>query len=66
MARIEAGDIALHLQVGSQRRVPKSAVLAWHRGEQTRRRTAPGQLGTDLDTWQAVGFALEAQAKNVE
>jgi excisionase family DNA binding protein len=49
VARIEAGDIPLHQQVGNQRRVLKSAVLAWHRREQTRRRRALGQLGADLD-----------------
>ena len=47
--RIEAGDIPLHQQVGNQRRVLKSAVLTWHRQEQTRRRKALGQLGADLD-----------------
>lgn len=50
VARIEAGDIPLHQQVGNQRRVLKSAVLAWHRREQARRRKALGQLGTDLDS----------------
>ena len=50
VARIEAGDIPLHQQVGNQRRVLKSTVLAWHRREQTRRRRALGQLGTDLDS----------------
>lgn len=50
VARIEAGDIPLHQQVGNQRRVLKSAVLAWHRREQTRRRRALGQLGADLDS----------------
>jgi len=50
VARIEAGDISLHQQVGNQRRVLKSAVLAWHRKEQTRRRKALGQLGADLDS----------------
>jgi excisionase family DNA binding protein len=49
VARIEAGDIPLHQQVGNQRRILKSAVLAWHRQEQTRRRKALGQLGADLD-----------------
>jgi len=49
VTRIEAGDIPLHQQVGNQRRVLKSAVLAWHRQEQTRRRKALGQLGGDLD-----------------
>jgi excisionase family DNA binding protein len=50
VARIEAGDVPLHQQVGNQRRVLKSAVLAWHRKEQTRRRKALGQLGADLDS----------------
>jgi excisionase family DNA binding protein len=49
VARIEAGDIALHQQVGNQRRVLKSAVEAWHRREQVRRRRALGKLGDDLD-----------------
>ena len=49
VARIEAGDIPLHQQVGKQRRVLRSAVLAWQRQEQTRRRKALGQLGADLD-----------------
>jgi excisionase family DNA binding protein len=50
VARIEAGDIPLHQQVGNQRRVLRSAVLAWHRQEQTRRRKALGQLGAELDS----------------
>lgn len=50
VARIEAGDIPLHQQIGNQRRVLKSAVVAWHRREQTRRRRALGQLGADLDS----------------
>ena len=50
VARIEAGDIPLHQQVGNQRRVLKSAVLAWHRREQARRRRVLGQLGADLDS----------------
>ena len=49
VARIEAGDIPLHQQVGNQRRVLKSTVEAWHRREQTRRRRALGQLGAELD-----------------
>jgi excisionase family DNA binding protein len=49
VARIEAGDIPLHQQVGNQRRVLKSSVEAWHRREQTRRRRALGQLGAELD-----------------
>jgi excisionase family DNA binding protein len=50
VARIEAGDIPLHHQVGNQRRVLESAVLAWHRHVQARRRKALGQLGADLDS----------------
>lgn len=50
VARIEAGDIPLHQQVGNQRRVLRSAVLVWHHHEQTRRRKALGQLGADLDS----------------
>jgi excisionase family DNA binding protein len=49
VARIEAGDIPLHQQVGNQRRVLKSAVEAWHRREQARRRRALGRLGIELD-----------------
>jgi excisionase family DNA binding protein len=49
VARIEAGDIPLHQQVGNQRRVLKSTVEAWHRREQTRRRRSLGQLGAELD-----------------
>ena len=49
VARIEAGDIPVHQQVGSQRRVLRSAVLAWHRTEQTRRRKALAKLGAHLD-----------------
>jgi len=49
VARIDAGDIPLHQQVGNQRRVLQSAVLAWHRREQARRRKALGQLGAELD-----------------
>ena len=48
VARIEAGDIPLHQQVGKQRRFRQSAVMDWHRQEQTRRRKALGQLGADL------------------
>ncbi len=49
VARIKAGDIALHQQVGNQRRVLKSSVEAWHRREQARRRRVIGKLGDDLD-----------------
>lgn len=50
VARIEAGDIPLHQQVGNQRRVRRSAVVAWQRQEQTRRRKALDQVGADLDS----------------
>ncbi len=50
VARIEAGDIPLHQQVGKQRRVLKSAVLAWSRRQQTRRQKALARLGADLDS----------------
>lgn len=50
VARIEAGDIPLHQQVGNQRRVLRSAVLVWHRQEKARRRKALGHLGADLDS----------------
>jgi excisionase family DNA binding protein len=49
VARIEAGDIPLHQQVGNQRRVLQSTVLAWHKREQVRQRKALGQLGLQLD-----------------
>ncbi|HEX6017342.1 MAG TPA: excisionase family DNA-binding protein [Burkholderiaceae bacterium] len=49
VARIEAGDIPLHQQVGNQRRVLKSAVEAWLRREQAQRRRALGKLGAHLD-----------------
>lgn len=50
VARIEAGDIPMHQQVGNQRRVLRSAVLARHRQKQARRRKALGLLGADLDS----------------
>jgi excisionase family DNA binding protein len=49
-ALIAAGEILLHQQAGNQRRVLRSAVLAWYRRERTRRRRALGLLGADLDT----------------
>jgi excisionase family DNA binding protein len=49
VARIEAGDIPLHQLVGNQRRVLKSAVLTWHRREQTHRQRVHKQLGAELD-----------------
>jgi excisionase family DNA binding protein len=50
VTRVEAGEIPLHQQVGNQRRVLRSEVLAWHRREQARRRRTLGQLGADLDS----------------
>jgi excisionase family DNA binding protein len=47
--QIDSGNIPLHQQVGNQRRVLKSAVVAWHRADQARRRRALVQLGADLD-----------------
>lgn len=49
VARIDAGDVALHQQVGNQRRVLRSAVLAWQKKEQARQRRALAQLGASLD-----------------
>lgn len=49
VARIEAGDIPLHQQVGNQRRVLQSDVEAWHRREQTQRRRALRRLGAEFD-----------------
>jgi excisionase family DNA binding protein len=49
VARIEAGDIALHQQVGNQRRMLKSAVEAWQRRDQARRLRALDRLGKGLD-----------------
>lgn len=49
VARIEAGDIALHQQVGNQRRVLRSAVEAWLKRERVKQRRALGKLGDDLD-----------------
>lgn len=41
VARIDAGDIPLHLQAGNQRRILQSAVLTWHRQQKC---TADGAL----------------------
>jgi excisionase family DNA binding protein len=49
VARIEAGEIALHQQVGNQRRVLRSAVESWLKRERTKQRRALGRLGDDLD-----------------
>ena len=49
VARIDAGDVELHQQVGNQRRVLKSSVLAWQKKEQARRRRTLTRLGSALD-----------------
>jgi excisionase family DNA binding protein len=49
VARIEAGEIALHQQVGNQRRVLRSAVESWLKHERAKQRRALGKLGDDLD-----------------
>jgi excisionase family DNA binding protein len=49
VARIEAGEIALHQQVGNQRRVLRSAVESWLKRERAKQRRALGTLGDDLD-----------------
>lgn len=49
VARIDAGDVELHLMAGNQRRVLKSSVLAWQKKEQTGRRRAIAALGASLD-----------------
>jgi excisionase family DNA binding protein len=49
VARIDAGDIALHQQVGNQRRVLRSAVESWQRRERAKQHRALGKLGDDLD-----------------
>ncbi len=50
VARIEAGEIALHQQVGNQRRVLRSAVESWLKRERAKQRRALGKLGDDLDS----------------
>jgi excisionase family DNA binding protein len=47
--QIDSGALALHQQVGNQRRVLRSDVLAWHARDQARRKRALGRLSTDLD-----------------
>ncbi len=49
VARIDAGDVELHQEVGKQRRVLRSSVLAWQKKEQARRRRAISKLGAALD-----------------
>jgi excisionase family DNA binding protein len=49
VARIDAGDVALHQQVGNQRRVLRSAVESWQKRERAKQRRALGKLGDDLD-----------------
>jgi excisionase family DNA binding protein len=48
-ARIDAGDIPLHQQVGNQRRVLRSSVLTWQARERDKRRDALKRLGQSLD-----------------
>lgn len=49
VARIDAGDIPLHQQVGNQRRVLRSSVLEWQERERDKRRAALRRLGQSLD-----------------
>jgi excisionase family DNA binding protein len=49
VARIEAGEIALHQQVGNRRRVLRSAVESWLKRQRAKQRHAIGKLGDDLD-----------------
>ena len=48
-ARIDAGDIPLFQQVGNQRRVLASSVLAWHERSRERRRQALAELGRQME-----------------
>lgn len=49
VARIDAGDIPLHQQVGNQRRVRRSAVLAWQERSQQQRREAMRKLAASIE-----------------
>ncbi|WP_082985228.1 helix-turn-helix domain-containing protein [Orrella dioscoreae] len=49
VARIDAGDVALHRWVGNQRRVLTSSVLAWQQKEQAGKQRAMQKLGALLD-----------------
>lgn len=49
VARIDAGDVPLHQQVGNQRRVLKSAVMAWQKKAKARQRRALAELSAALD-----------------
>lgn len=49
VARIDAGDVPMHEEVGNQRRVLKSSVQAWQKLERQRQSRALSQLGDDLD-----------------
>lgn len=49
VARIDAGDIPLHLMAGNQRRVLRSAVLAWKKQFRQGQLRALGKLGAELD-----------------
>lgn len=47
--QIDSGALALYQQVGNQRRVLKSDVLAWHARDHMRRQRALGRLSAALD-----------------
>jgi excisionase family DNA binding protein len=49
VARIDAGEIPLHQQVGNQRRVLRSSVLQWVAAKRDKRRDALKRLGQALD-----------------
>lgn len=48
-ARIDTGDIPLHQMVGNQRRVLRSAVLAWQERMRAGQRQGLTRLGAELD-----------------
>jgi excisionase family DNA binding protein len=48
-ARIDTGDIPLHQMVGNQRRVLRSAVLAWQERMRAGQRQGLARLGAELD-----------------
>lgn len=48
-ARIDAGDIPLHQQVGNQRRVLKSEVLRWQERSKARRQAALIELARSIE-----------------
>lgn len=43
--QIDLGAISLHSRVGNERRVLRSALLAWHGRERDKQRAALGELG---------------------